>query len=122
MAGGMHGANRLGGNSLSDLVVFGRIAGLGAANYAKDHKEFPKIADDQLKLACDELEQPFKNSGKNPYDIQEDMHTIISTNVGIFREDKDLKVGIAELENLKKDIANVKVSGSNLTIRAGIWP
>jgi succinate dehydrogenase / fumarate reductase flavoprotein subunit len=113
-SGGMHGANRLGGNSLSDLVVFGRIAGLGAANYAKALKGFPAIADDQVKSAEDELEQPFKNSGKNPYDIQEQMHQIMSANVGIFREDKDLKKGIGELDALKKEIANVKVTGSKV--------
>ena len=59
-SGGMHGANRLGGNSLSDLIVFGRRAGMGAANYVKEIGSMPAINDADIESAIAELEAPFE--------------------------------------------------------------
>ncbi len=70
VAGGMHGANRLGGNSLSDLIVFGRRAGLGAAAYAK-RSTIAQVNEEQIQSTINELEEPLKRTkGINPYDIQ----------------------------------------------------
>ncbi|MBX9668682.1 MAG: fumarate reductase/succinate dehydrogenase flavoprotein subunit [Candidatus Obscuribacterales bacterium] len=110
-AGGMHGSNRLGGNSLSDLVVFGRRAGLGASTYAKSVSGQPSINDSDINLAIEELEAPFNREGKNPYDVAKHMNSIMDAYVGIFREQKDMETGVAKLEELKKDVANVAVKG-----------
>jgi succinate dehydrogenase / fumarate reductase flavoprotein subunit len=108
-SGGMHGANRLGGNSLSDLIVFGKRAGAGAADYAKKIESQPTISDEQVREAQEEMEAPFKRpDGKNPYDIAKQLNQIMSTHVGIYREEKDLETGIAKLEELK---AQVKLAG-----------
>lgn len=113
VAGGMHGANRLGGNSLSDLVVFGRRAGAGAAEYAKKLGFQPTVHEKGIEAAVEELEAPLKRSGgNNPYDVQKKMHGIMSKHVGIYRNETDLKAGIELLEELKKDIAQVGVADS----------
>lgn len=116
--GGMHGANRLGGNSLSDLIVFGRRAGLGAAQYAKSLKSSPQISKDEIDAAIDEMEEPFKrgagSDAVNPYDVQKQLNQVMSTYVGIFREEGDLKTGIAKLEEIKEQIKKVGAKGSKL--------
>ncbi|MBK7747109.1 MAG: fumarate reductase/succinate dehydrogenase flavoprotein subunit [Candidatus Obscuribacter sp.] len=112
-SGGMHGANRLGGNSLSDLVVFGRRAGMGAAEYVKGINSTLKIDNNEIEGAIAEMEEPFKRTdGKNPYDIAKELNVIMSTYVGIFREEGDLKTGIEKLEELKKQVKMAKASGS----------
>ena len=112
-SGGMHGANRLGGNSLSDLIVFGRRAGMGAANYVKDVSDMPSINSNDIDNAIAELEAPFaRKEGKNPYDVMKELHTTMATYVGIFREEKDLETGIAKLEQLKEEIKNVGAKGT----------
>lgn len=111
-SGGMHGANRLGGNSLSDLIVFGRRAGRGAADYAARQGALPKISDAEVKAAIDELEAPFKRaSGPNPYKLQLKMHEIAGSGFGIFREEADMQKGLADLEKLKEEIQQVGCSG-----------
>jgi succinate dehydrogenase / fumarate reductase flavoprotein subunit len=110
-AGGMHGANRLGGNSLSDLIVFGRRAGAGAADYAKGLGGQPAINEKDIESAIEELEAPFKREGKNPYDVAKAMNNIMDAHVGIFREAPEMEIGIAKLEELKKDVASVSVKG-----------
>jgi succinate dehydrogenase / fumarate reductase flavoprotein subunit len=112
-AGGMHGANRLGGNSLSDLLVFGRRAGISAAQYAKAMTLAPTIDDAQVKLAADELEEPFRRTeGINPYDVQKQLNQCMSTYVGIFREEEDLKKGIAKLEEIKSLLPKLGARGT----------
>jgi len=105
VGGGMHGANRLGGNSLSDLVVFGRRAGLGAAQYAKSLPSMPKVPMDQIQAATEEMEEPFKpDSDINPYDLQKELNHVMGTYVGIFREEKDLDTGLEKLAELKNKL------------------
>jgi succinate dehydrogenase / fumarate reductase flavoprotein subunit len=112
-SGGMHGANRLGGNSLSDLIVFGRRAGMGAAEYAKKVTTTLAIDQDAIGAAINEMEEPFqRKDGKNPYDIMKELHKTMSTYVGIFREEKDLKTGIAKLEEIRSQI---KLAGAKGT-------
>ncbi len=110
-AGGMHGANRLGGNSLSDLIVFGRRAGAGASDYAKQLGGFPSINEKDIEAAIEELEAPFHREGPNPYDVAKQMNNIMDAHVGIFREAKEMEIGIEKLQELKKEIAKVAVKG-----------
>ncbi|MBX9571495.1 MAG: fumarate reductase/succinate dehydrogenase flavoprotein subunit [Candidatus Obscuribacterales bacterium] len=111
-SGGMHGANRLGGNSLSDLIVFGRRAGRGAVAYASNISELPKISEAEIKEAIAELEAPLtRDKGANPYDLQKRMHEITHSGFGIFREEADIKKGLEDLEKLKEEIKTVRVGG-----------
>jgi len=113
-AAGLHGANRLGGNSLSDLLVFGRRAGLAAAQYAK-RSSAPSIDSAQIEHAERELLAPFSNSGgESPYAVHRDLQEVMQNLVGIFRTDEDLKKALAELAKLKSRASKVSVEGSRL--------
>jgi succinate dehydrogenase flavoprotein subunit len=108
-AAGMHGANRLGGNSLSDLVVFGRIAGLHAAKYAKSHPA-ASLDSDEIEAASREALAPFERAeGPNPFLLHEDLKDKMQTFVGIIRNEDDLKKGLEHLERLKEGAARTKV-------------
>ena len=112
-SGGMHGANRLGGNSLSDLLVFGKLSGEGAANYIEQMKSNPTTDDSQIKLiirnATDILN---RDSGKNPYLLHEQLQEIMQNNVGIVRTEELLTNGIDELEKLKESFKKIKADGA----------
>jgi succinate dehydrogenase / fumarate reductase flavoprotein subunit len=113
-AGGLHGANRLGGNSLSDLLVFGRRAGLAAATYA-EKAPAPALDNAQMADAERELLAPFDVAGgENPYTIQHDLQDVMQRLVGIFRTDADLRQALVELEKLKSRAKKVRVEGSRL--------
>lgn len=111
-ASGLHGANRLGGNSLSDLVVFGTLAGQGAVNFAKSIKESSKVPETTVKLFVDKLMAPFERSGEGPYEVHRDLQEIMQTKVGIIRDENELKEALTELEAIEKRIESVAVSGS----------
>ncbi len=113
-AAGLHGANRLGGNSLSDLLVFGRRAGLAAAAHAKQVGT-PNIADAQVDEATREMLEPFeRGNGDSPYDVHRDLQETMQNYVGIFRSEEDLKQGLSEIQGLKERAAKVHVDGSRL--------
>ena len=113
-AAGLHGSNRLGGNSLSDLLVFGRRAGFAAADHAKKVSS-PGLAITQIEEAERELLAPFSNTGsESPYAIHRDLQKIMQSLVGIFRTEEDLKKAFAELEDLKARAAKASVEGSRL--------
>jgi succinate dehydrogenase / fumarate reductase flavoprotein subunit len=113
-AGGMHGANRLGGNSLSDLLVFGRRAGLAAAQDAQK-SALPNIDAAQIEAAKREALAPFEATGQdNPYTIHHDLQNVMQNLVGIFRTDGDLRLALAELEKLKARATNMHVQGSRM--------
>lgn len=113
-AAGLHGSNRLGGNSLSDLLVFGRRAGLAAAEHAK-HASTPSIDNAQIDQAEKELLAPFSNRGtESPYAVHRDLQEVMQNLVGIFRTQEDLKKALAELEKLKTRAAKASVEGSRL--------
>jgi succinate dehydrogenase / fumarate reductase, flavoprotein subunit len=113
-AGGLHGANRLGGNSLSDLLVFGRRAGLAAAQHAKTVSA-PTLDAAQIDQAEREVLAPFdRPAGESPYQIHHDLQEVMQTLVGIFRTDEDLRKALVELEKLKERAKNVRVEGSRV--------
>ncbi|HEU5237042.1 MAG TPA: FAD-binding protein [Pyrinomonadaceae bacterium] len=113
-AAGLHGANRLGGNSLSDLLVFGRRAGLAAAQQAS-HGNSPRIDSSQVEEAARKVLDPFQRTdGDSPYDVHRDLQATMQNYVGIFRNEDDLKQGLETLETLKNRAANVRVEGSRL--------
>src|SRR5262249_24510771 len=91
VAGGMHGANRLGGNSLSDLLVFGKRAGEFAARHARERASLPAIDPEQVEALARESLAPFDPAeGENPYAIHEDLRTMMQRRVGIVRSAEDL--------------------------------
>jgi succinate dehydrogenase / fumarate reductase flavoprotein subunit len=111
-AGGMHGSNRLGGNSLSDLLVFGRRAGLSAALYAKDFGGMLAVDAGQVEEAARELLEPFTRSGHgNPYAIQADLQETMHVLVGIIRTEPELKQALTKIEALKERANTVGVDG-----------
>jgi succinate dehydrogenase / fumarate reductase flavoprotein subunit len=113
-AAGLHGANRLGGNSLSDLIVFGKLAGTGAADYVRSLPKPPRASDDQIKAAFRAATEPLQRDvGENPYLLHEALMDITGDHVGIVREGKELMEGIEKLMVLKKRVANVKAPGAS---------
>jgi succinate dehydrogenase / fumarate reductase flavoprotein subunit len=113
-AAGLHGSNRLGGNSLSDLLVFGRRAGLAAAEHAK-RSEMPAIDSSQIEDAAHEMLAPFEHpDGDSPYAVHDDLQGAMQNLVGIFRSEEDLGGALTELEELKARSARVHVEGSRL--------
>ena len=112
-AGGMHGANRLGGNSLSDLLVFGKLAGDGASQYVNNLPNTINCNDEDvsriLKNATDILN---RDEGENPYLVHEELQDIMQNNVGIVRTGEELQIGLGKLESLKADIENVYAHAS----------
>ena len=113
-AAGMHGANRLGGNSLSDLLVFGNLAGLGASSYAKkidkDLEFSEKDAKTIIRNATDILN---REKGNNPYLMHESLQKNMQSNVGIIRTKKEMEEGIKNIEELKLEYKTVKANGSS---------
>src|ERR1700726_4150686 len=99
-AAGLHGANRLGGNSLSDLLVFGRRAGMAAAAHAKK-TAYASLDNPQMQEAERELLAPFSNKGESPYAIHRDLQTVMQSLVGIYRNAEDLERALNELQMLK---------------------
>ncbi len=112
VAGGMHGSNRLGGNSLSDLLVFGRRAGLDAAMYAMGQSDVPSVDAAAVEAATSEALAPFgRDEGENPYAIQQDLQDTMQRLVGIIRREDELKEAQKELAVLKERAGRVKVEG-----------
>ena len=113
-AAGLHGANRLGGNSLSDLLVFGRRAGFAAAEHAKG-SETSTIDSSQIEEAVRQMLAPFERlGGDSPYAIHDDLQGAMQSLVGIFRNEEDLLRALSEIEKLKERAFRVRVEGSRL--------
>ena len=111
VAGGMHGSNRLGGNSLSDLLVFGRRAGMGASEYVKKSGANP-VSESSIKAAAEKIEAPFSRSGgENSYSLHAELQEVTHNLVGIIRTGEELKNAIEKIAGIRKRSANVSVSG-----------
>ena len=112
-AAGVHGANRLGGNSLSDLLVCGKLAGSGAVNYIKSQKNKKTlnnvVVEKAIRTATDILN---RENGENPYLIHEELQDLMQDNVGIVRTDELLSKGIDGLSSLWEKFKNVKADGA----------
>jgi succinate dehydrogenase / fumarate reductase flavoprotein subunit len=111
VSGGMHGSNRLGGNSLSDLLVFGRRAGMGAAQYLDGITTRPAAADTELDAARSEVLTPLERAGENPYTVHQEIQQTMSDLVGIIRREAEIKTALSELEKLRERAAGVGASG-----------
>ena len=113
-AGGMHGANRLGGNSLSDLLVFGNLSGIKATEYSKNIGSIPKVDDNDIrKIIQGATSILLRENGNNPYLIHEELQKNMQYNVGIIRTKKEIENGIKEIDVLKSKFKDVKAPGSS---------
>jgi len=111
VAGGMHGSNRLGGNSLSDLLVFGRRAGMGAIEYVKNNGDNP-VSDASIKAAAARIEAPFsREGGENSYSLHAELQEVTHNLVGIIRTGKEVEEAIEKIADIRKRSANVSVAG-----------
>jgi succinate dehydrogenase / fumarate reductase flavoprotein subunit len=115
VSGGMHGSNRLGGNSLSDLLVFGRRAGLGAAGYLDSLAGRPATDQAQADAALTEALAPLERpGGENPYTVHAEVQQTMSDLVGIIRREDEIKTAIAELDKLRERAAQVRSEGGSV--------
>ncbi len=112
VTGGMHGANRLGGNSLSDLLVFGQRAGAGAAAHAASVAEDPYVDPAQVQAAETDLQAPLDRAeGEDPYRLREELQETMQSLVGIFRTKADLEAAIARLDAIRAKARNLRAVG-----------
>lgn len=114
-SGGMHGSNRLGGNSLSDLLVFGRRAGLGAADYVQGLTSRPTVGDADIDAAARAALSPFDpadaDRAENPYTLHTDLQQVMQDLVGIIRRADEIERALREIDTLRTRIRNVAVEG-----------
>ena len=111
VACGLHGGNRLGGNSLSDILVFGRRAGAAAAQSAQNIG-MPDLADSEVQSEIDRVLSPFsRQSGANPFHLKEEIAKNMWEHVGIVRNDEALRAGLEEVGRIKKEAENVRAVG-----------
>ncbi|KIF07023.1 succinate dehydrogenase [Streptomyces sp. RSD-27] len=113
VAGGMHGSNRLGGNSLSDLLVFGRRAGLHAAGHAAGGGERPTVSQEQIDAAAAEALAPFRadEGAENPYTLHQELQTTMNDLVGIIRREAEMAQALERLASLRVRAARAGVEG-----------
>src|SRR5438045_3138780 len=110
-AAGINGANRLGGNSLSDLLVFGKRAGEFAARYSRDNS-FGGIDTNKIDNGAKEALAPFeRDGGENPYEIQKDLQELMQDNVGIVRTESEMQHALSQLQELKQRANRAGVTG-----------
>ncbi|MFC9518426.1 fumarate reductase/succinate dehydrogenase flavoprotein subunit [Nocardiaceae bacterium NPDC056970] len=114
-SGGMHGSNRLGGNSLSDLLVFGRRAGLGASDYVQSLDARPAVAESDVATAARAALVPFDppaaGAGENPYTLHTQLQQTMNDLVGIIRTESEIEQAIATLDDVKSRLSGVTVEG-----------
>jgi succinate dehydrogenase flavoprotein subunit len=110
-AAGLHGANRLGGNSLSDLLVFGKRAGEYAAKFAKENR-MPDVDSKQVETAAARALEPFERQGESPYHVQQSLQEMMQDLVGIVRREEEMQRALTELDRLKNRADKVAVVGN----------
>jgi len=115
VAAGLHGANRLGGNSLSDLLVFGKRAGEHAAAYVKGLNATPRVDDRQAGEERALLQRPFEGGGKeNPFALHEELQEVMGTYAGIARTGEQLAGGLEKILELQRRAEHLHAPGSML--------
>ncbi len=113
-AAGLHGANRLGGNSLSDLIVFGKLAGDGAINYVKGLGSAPSVNDEDIATAVRSATAPLNRAeGNNPFVLHDELQDIMGEHVGIYRTEDGLSAGLEKLEGWREKIKTTKAHASS---------
>ena len=115
-SGGMHGSNRLGGNSLSDLLVFGRRAGLGAADYVRALSSRPTVTEDAVETAAKRALAPFETPAngaapENPYTLQLELQQSMNDLVGIIRKAEEITEALSRLDQLRERFKHIHVEG-----------
>jgi succinate dehydrogenase / fumarate reductase flavoprotein subunit len=120
VSGGMHGSNRLGGNSLGDLLVFGKRAGEHAAEYVAHLPSRPAVRESDVDGAAGEALAPFSNpGGENPYTVMHDLQEHMQSLVGIIRRGDELEKALKEIEQLKARAKDVSVRGTGRAYNPG---
>jgi succinate dehydrogenase / fumarate reductase flavoprotein subunit len=110
-AAGLHGANRLGGNSLGDLLVFGRRAGMAAGRHVRD-TDWPALSEAAVRDEEARVVRPFAvEGGENPYHVHEALQDIMTVHAGIMRSGPELKAGLDQLQALKERAHRMQASG-----------
>ncbi len=110
--GGMNGANRLGGNSLSDLLVFGRRAGMGAAEFASQNPALQVVNNEEIERDVRRTMAPFERRGEDPYAVHAALQDVMAKYVGIFRSEEDLQEGLQQISRVRERVENTHVEGS----------
>src|ERR1700710_1778631 len=115
-SGGMHGSNRLGGNSLSDLLVFGRRAGLGAADYVRALSDRPKPPEDAVEESTKMALAPYEahENAENPYTLHAELQQSMNDLVGIIRKKEEVEEALTKLDELRGRLQNVAVEGGRV--------
>jgi succinate dehydrogenase / fumarate reductase, flavoprotein subunit len=117
-AGGLHGANRLGGNSLGDLLVFGRRAGTGAAEYLERSEHGTEVEEDEIRAEIrrmlEPLEKPPGDHDESPYLLQQELQEVMMEHANLMRTEESLQEGLDKILALKNRLPNIKVGGTRL--------
>ena len=115
VATGLHGANRLGGNSLSDLIVFGKIAGEHAARYSKDQIDFLEIDTEEIEEVVEETLEPLsREGGENPAKVVSELREMMQNKAGIIRTGVLLEEALVELEEFRIRAASTSPGGGRM--------